>query len=65
MSGPLEGLQVTDLVQGYGGYCGMMLADLGATVTKVEPPEGDFLRGHGPPFVGSDAAAFVAANRSK
>lgn len=65
MTGPLEGLRVVDLTQGYIGYCGMIFADLGATVTKVEPAEGDYLRRHGPPFIGEDAAAFLAANRSK
>ncbi|MDA0301907.1 MAG: CoA transferase [Chloroflexi bacterium] len=65
MTGPLEGLRVIDLTQGYIGYCGMIFADLGATVTKVEPPEGDYLRRHGPPFVGDVAAAFLGVNRTK
>ena len=65
MTGPLEGLRVVETTQGYLGYCGMIFADLGATVTKVEPPEGDYLRQQGPPFIGEDAAAFLSANRSK
>ncbi|MEX2446105.1 MAG: CoA transferase [Dehalococcoidia bacterium] len=64
-AGPLEGLRVVDLTQGYAGHCGMMLADLGATVTKVEPPEGDYLRRLGGATVGEDAAAFLGVNRSK
>ena len=49
----------------------MLLADLGADVVKVEPPEGDATRGWGPPWVGSEAdgtrtaAYFLAVNRNK
>ena len=63
--GPLEGLKVVDITQGYSGFCGMNLGDLGAVVIKVEPPGGDYLRMQGPPFVGDTAAAFLGANRSK
>lgn len=42
---PLEGVQVFDISQGVAGpYCGLLLALQGAQVTKVEPPEGDWLR---------------------
>lgn len=40
---PLEGTKVLDLTT-LSGYCGMELADYGAEVIKVEPPEGDPLR---------------------
>ena len=63
--GPLDGLRVVDITQGYVGFCGMTMGDLGAAVTKVEPSQGDYLRRHGPPFVGTDAAAFLGVNRSK
>ncbi len=43
-----------------------MLADFGATVYKLEPPEGgDIGRGWGPPFVGGQAAFFLGLNRGK
>ncbi len=64
---PLTGLRVLDLSRVLAGpYCTMMLADLGAEVVKVEQPgTGDETRGWGPPFVGEDAAYFLAVNRSK
>jgi crotonobetainyl-CoA:carnitine CoA-transferase CaiB-like acyl-CoA transferase len=42
---PLDGLVVLDLSAGLPGpYCSQLLADLGATVRKVERPSGDYLR---------------------
>ncbi|HSO29919.1 MAG TPA: CaiB/BaiF CoA-transferase family protein [Candidatus Sulfomarinibacteraceae bacterium] len=70
--GPLDGLRVVDCSTVLAGpYCTMLLADLGADVVKVEPPEGDATRGWGPPWVGDEdagtrtAAYFLAVNRNK
>ena len=43
----------------------MFLADLGAEVIRVEPPEGDETRKWGPPFIGDDATYYLSVNRSK
>jgi crotonobetainyl-CoA:carnitine CoA-transferase CaiB-like acyl-CoA transferase len=48
-----------------GPYCGLMLADLGAEVIKVEPPEGDIARNISPHRVGEHNAYFASLNRSK
>jgi len=70
--GPLAGIRVVDLSTVLAGpYCTMLLADLGADVVKVEPPEGDATRGWGPPWVGDPAAGtrtaayFLSVNRNK
>jgi crotonobetainyl-CoA:carnitine CoA-transferase CaiB-like acyl-CoA transferase len=45
-------------------YCGMLLADLGADVIKVEPLAGDLARAIGP-FYGEESAFFISVNRGK
>ena len=71
MSGPLDDIVVIDLTRALAGpHCGMMLADMGARVIKVESPEhGDESRGWGPPFVGPDdqpvSTYFLSCNRNK
>jgi len=70
-AGALAGLKVIDLSRVLGGpYCTMMLADHGADVIKIEPPQGDETRQWGPPFAlrpdGSrDASYFLGVNRNK
>ena len=50
-AGALAGLKVIDLTRVLGGpYATMILADHGAEVTKIEPPQGDEVRDWGPPF---------------
>ncbi|HEV3493112.1 MAG TPA: CoA transferase [Reyranella sp.] len=65
--GALDGLKVIDLSRVLGGpYCGQMLADHGAEVIKVEPPQGDETRAWGPPFDHEGISAYFAGiNRNK
>lgn len=68
-SGPLAGLTVFDLTRILAGpTCVQMLADLGATVIKIEKPgSGDDTRGFAPPVLpGTEQSAYFAgANRNK
>ncbi|SVD06852.1 uncharacterized protein METZ01_LOCUS359706, partial [marine metagenome] len=62
---PFAGLWVLDLSQGFAGpYCAELLAQHGADVTKVEPPEGDWARGLGKVY-GDQSSISMAANRGK
>ncbi len=65
-AGPYSGLKVVDLTRVLAGpYCTMMLADLGATVIKVEAPgTGDDAR-HIGPFINGKSAYFMSLNRGK
>jgi len=67
MPGALEGLKVVDLSRVLGGpYCAQMLADHGAEVIKIEPPQGDETRLWGPPFDHEGISAYFAGiNRNK
>jgi crotonobetainyl-CoA:carnitine CoA-transferase CaiB-like acyl-CoA transferase len=58
--GPLAGLKVVELAHIMAGpVCGLMLADMGASVIKVEKiPGGDDSRRFLPPAIGSESAAF-------
>ena len=47
-SGALSGLRVLDLTGRMGGYCGLLLSNLGAEVVLIEPIGGDPMRHQGP-----------------
>ena len=64
-SGLLSGIQVAEFCQvAAGPFCGMLLADFGADVVKIEPPEGDTLR-QWPPISQGDSENFASLNRAK
>jgi len=71
---PLDGIRVIDLTRIYAGpYCSMLLADMGAEVIKIEPPEGELIRdnppmveqGKGGPHERSRSGYFLTLNRNK
>ncbi len=62
---PYEGIRVVDMSQGVAGpYCGMLLAQHGADVIKVEPGDGDWARSLGQEY-GDHSAFSIAANLGK
>jgi crotonobetainyl-CoA:carnitine CoA-transferase CaiB-like acyl-CoA transferase len=65
--GPLSGVRVLELAQIMAGpTCGMLLADMGADVIKVEKlPGGDDARGYREPRVNGVSAPFMMLNRNK
>lgn len=65
--GPLAGMRVLELAQIMAGpTCGMMLADMGADVVKVEKlPGGDDARGYREPRINGVSAPFLIMNRNK
>jgi CoA:oxalate CoA-transferase len=65
VSPPLAGVRVIELGRVLAGpFCGMLLADLGAEVIKVEPPGGDDARTFGP-FVDGSSTYYRLLNRDK
>src|SRR5882757_9491625 len=63
---PLTGIRVLDLTQFLSGpYATQMLADLGAEIIKLEPPQGDPIRVVPPHFVGEDSVYYLCINRNK
>jgi crotonobetainyl-CoA:carnitine CoA-transferase CaiB-like acyl-CoA transferase len=67
---PLAGIRVLDCSRVLAGpFATMLLADLGADVVKLEPPEGDESRAWGPPWWGAPeerrSAYFASVNRNK
>ena len=65
--GPLAGMRVLELAQIMAGpTAGMMLADLGADVVKIEKlPGGDDTRSYREPRVNGHSAPYLAMNRNK
>lgn len=65
MPGPLDGVKVVEFTEIIAGpFAGMLLADMGASVIKVEPPWGDPWRGV-QAFAPTESRPFIAYNRGK
>jgi len=63
---PLEGLVVADMSRILAGpYCSMLLADMGATVVKVESPAGDDTRSWVPPVTDGVSTYYLSIGRNK
>jgi crotonobetainyl-CoA:carnitine CoA-transferase CaiB-like acyl-CoA transferase len=62
----LSGIKVLDFSQGAAGpYASMVLGDFGADIIKVEPPNGDWGRTLGPPFLEGEGVTYLSLNRNK
>lgn len=65
-SGPLTGIRVIDFGRFIAGpYCGMLLADMGADVIRVDRRQGSEDRYPGPVTEGGEGGAFISLNRNK
>jgi len=65
MPKPLAGIRVIELANFIAGpLAGTLLADMGADVVKVEPPQGDMSRAT-PPIRDGESVSFAALNRNK
>ena len=65
MAKPLAGIRVIELANFIAGpLAGTLLADMGADVVKVEPPQGDMARAT-PPIRNGESVSFIALNRNK
>ena len=63
---PLEGIRIIEVTHILAGpYCGMLLADLGAEIIKIESPPGDLGRQMGSNYVGEHNVYFSSLNRNK
>lgn len=66
MSAPLAGIRIIEVGHMLAGpYCGLLLADMGAEIIKIEPVEGDIGRKVSPHYIGPHNAYFASLNRSK
>ena len=62
---PLAGVKVIEICNvAAGPFCGLLLADMGAEITKIEPPDGDMLRSW-PPHRDGYSENFASLNRGK
>jgi CoA:oxalate CoA-transferase len=65
-AGPLSGIRVIEVCHMLAGpYCGMLLADLGAEVVKVETGAGDIARSAGTHAIDGHNVYFASLNRNK
>jgi crotonobetainyl-CoA:carnitine CoA-transferase CaiB-like acyl-CoA transferase len=65
-SGPLAGIRVIDFGRFIAGpYCGMLLADMGADVIRIDRRQGSEDRYPGPVTDGGEGGAFLSLNRNK
>lgn len=63
---PLSGIRVLDLTHMLPGpFSTMLMADMGAEVIKIEPPNGGDSFRKRPPFINRESSAFMMVNRSK
>lgn len=66
MSGPLTGVRIVDMTMNVlGPYASQILGDMGADIIKVEPPEGDTIRGVGPGRHPGMGPYYLNLNRNK
>ena len=62
----LQGMRVLELTHAWAGpLCGMMLADMGAEVIKIEQPDQDGESRGGAPYVSGESVIFMMTNRNK
>lgn len=65
-TGALAGIRVLELTHAWAGpYCGMMLADMGAEVIKIESPRQEPEARGGYPYVGGESVIFIMLHRNK
>jgi len=66
MPSPLEGIRVLDFTHhGVGPWAACLLAEMGADVIKIEPPEGESMHRGPPPFKNGITTTFIAMNLNK
>lgn len=66
MPGPLEGIKVLDFTHwGVGPWSAALLAEMGADVLKIEPPDGDWISRQPPPYKQGITTTYFACNPNK